>query len=153
MAEQLNQIPSSLEPIAELKLGEKTFGVSVTAVWYKFFVSMSAVLGNLIGGVLGFTSSNDVTATGTVQADAVALATEWSVVTTTPVNSGVIVAAFGAGVPNTVFNRGVNTLKVYPPVGSQIDALGINAPYPLAANKMQTFYQTDTAEFLSTQLG
>lgn len=125
----------------------------MTAVWYKFFVSLSAVLSNLIGGVLGFTTETGITATGTVQADAYPLSTEWAVVTTAPANSGVLINGFGAGVATTVFNRGANTLKVYPPSGSQIDALGIDVAYSLAANKMQVISQIDVNHFISMQLG
>lgn len=153
MANQLNEIPSSLEPIAGLQLGSKRMELTVNSVWYKFFTSLSAVLSNLIGGVLGFTSTPAATATGTTQATALAMTTEWIVVTTTPANTGVKLAGFGAGVPSEVFNRGANPLKVYPPMGSQIDALGVNAPYVLAATKMQLFSQTDVNQFCSAQLG
>lgn len=153
MANQLNEVPASLEPMAELSLGDRKFGVYVTAVWYKFFVSLSGVLSNLIGGVLGFTSENGITATGTTQADAFVAQTEWVIVSTTPLNSGVVIDAFGAGVASTVFNQGANPLKVYPPVGYQIDALGLNNPYTLAANKVQVFSQTDDTKFTSMQLG
>lgn len=153
MANQLNEIPTSLEPIAGLQLGNKRMELTVNNVWYKFFLSLSTVLSNLIGGVLGFTSETGVTATGTTQATARAMTTEWIVITTTPLNSGVGLVGFGAGVPSEVFNHGVNPLKVYPPVGSQIDALGVNAPYVLAASKMQLFSQTDINQFYSTQLG
>ena len=153
MANQLNDIPTSLEAIADLQLGDKRMGVAVTAVWYKFFVSLSAVLSNLVGGVLGFTSQSGVTAVGTTQATAFPMSTEWVVITTTPLNGGVKLAGFGAGTPSQVFNRGANPLKVYPPVGGQIDALGVNNPYVLAATKMQNFSQTGVGQFYSTQLG
>lgn len=153
MANQLNKIPADLEPIATLQLGNKALSVTVSAVWYQFFVSLSAVLSNLIGGVLGFSSKTGLIATGGTQATALALATEWAEITTTPAGSGVLLRGFGAGVPSTVFNVGGNTLKVYPPVGGQIDALGVNAPYGLVNNKMQAFNQTSPSQWRSTQLG
>lgn len=153
MANQLNDVPTSLEPIAGLQLGNKRMEVTVSAVWYKFFVSVSVILKNLIGGVLGFTSENGAVATGTTQATALAMTTEWIEVTTVPAGSGVVLNGFGAGVPSVVFNEGANALKVYPPVGNQIDALGVNVAYLLPAAKMQTFYQTGNQQFRSTQLG
>lgn len=153
MSNQQNEIPASLEPIGVLQLGDKQLSVVTPPVWYKFFASLSNLLQNLTNGVLAFTSEDVITAAGTTQATAYALTTEWAEVTITPANSGVKLAAFGAGVPNTVFNEGVNALKVYPPVGAQIDALGVNAPYSLPTAKMQTFYQTGNAQFRSTQLG
>ena len=153
MAGQLNEIPASLEPIAELQLGDKTLKVYVTSVWYKFFVSLSDVLTNLIGGVLGFTNESNVTAAGASQATAYALTTEWAEVTTVPVGAGVALNNFGAGVPSTVMNASAGLLNVYPPLGGQIDALGVNNPYPLAATKTQIFNQSGSGQWRSTQLG
>jgi hypothetical protein len=146
-----NQVPAQLEPIGSW--GSRDVPVVVKPVWFKFFVSLSAIAQNIIDGVLGFTVENNITAAGATQGTAALLETEWSVVTTTPVNSGVLLKEFGPGVPQTVFNFGANSLKVYPFSGAQIDALGINGPYALASAKMQTFYQTDNLQFHSTQLG
>lgn len=153
MAGQLNEIPASLEPLAEMTLGNKTLKVYVTSVWYKFFVSLSDILTNLIGGVLGFTIEPSVTATGATQATAFALTTEWAEITTTPVGSGVTLNSFGPGVPSTVMNMGANALKVYPPSGGQIDALGVDSPYSLPATKTQIFNQIAPGQWRSTQLG
>lgn len=147
----LNRLPTSLEPIGTFSDGQVP--VIANKDWYLFWNSLSSVLGNLINGVLGFTSESGVTATGTVQGDAFVMVTEWVEVSITPVNSGVLLQGFGAGVASTVFNEGLNTLKVYPPVGARIDALAINAPYSLPTTKMQTFYQTQAAQWRSTQLG
>lgn len=148
---QLNKVPTSLENIGQF--GTANVPVFVSSVWYKFFQSLSSLLSDLVGGVLGFTVENAAAATGTTQATALVMTTEWIEVTTTPANSGVMLEGFGPGVPSSVFNRGGATLKVYPPVGSQIDALGANQPYSLATLKMQTFYQVTDTSFLSTQLG
>lgn len=64
-----------------------------------------------------------------------------------------MVNGFGPGVASTVFNRGANPLKVYPPVGGEIDSLGVDQPYVLAATKMQVFSQIDDALWSSMQLG
>lgn len=153
MAGELNEIPTSLEPVGKLTLGNKELDIFVSSVWYKFFVSLSDLLSNLVGGVLGFSSESNITATGTTQADAYPLTTEWAEITTTPVGSGVILNGFGAGVASTLFNMGANSLDVYPPPGAQIDALGLNVPYPLPAAKTQIFNQTATDQWRSTQLG
>lgn len=147
----LNQVPASLEPIGTF--GGADVPVSVASVWYQFFQSLSSIVGNIVGGVLGFTLDGSVTAAGTVQADATELTTEWSAVTVTPINSGVVLNDFGAGVPQTVFNLGAHTLKIYPFAGAQVDALGANAAYLLASNKMQVFSQTGDTQFQSMQLG
>lgn len=40
-----------------------------------------------------------------------------------------------AGMQATIINAGANPLNIYPALGDQIDALGINAPLVLAAGK------------------
>ena len=146
-----NQLPTSSQPIATF--GNSDVPTIVTTEWYKFFANLSALLKNLVDGVLGFTVQSGATAAGASQATALLMTTEWIEVTVTPPGAGVLMVGFGAGVPETVFNEGANSLSVYPPVGSRIDALAINAPYVLASGKMQTFYQTRTNQFRSTQLG
>lgn len=149
----LNKLPTSLEPIGFFGTSEDKVPVTVEAVWYLFFNSLSALLDNLINGVLGFTAESGVTAVGTTQVTAFVMTTEWVEVNVTPLGSGVMLQDFGTGVPSSVFNEGLNTLKVYPPVGKQIDSLGVNNPYPLPTTKMQTFFQTQDARWRSTQLG
>lgn len=151
MANELNKVPTSLVPIGTF--GDRKIPVTVDNSWYLFFQSLSSLISNLVDGVLGFTVENGATATGNSQATALQMTTEWIEVTVTPAGSGVMLQTFGPGVPSSVFNRGVNTLEVYPSVGAQIDARGVNAPYPLAAGKMQVFSQTENELFLSMQLG
>lgn len=106
-----------------------------------------------VGSTAGATIATGLTATGTVQGDALVLTHNWNEVTTTPLNSGVVVPNLGAGQGSTMFNEGANPLKVYPPVGGQIDALGVNAPYVLASIKMQSLFQLTATQWRSTQLG
>lgn len=104
-------------------------------------------------GVSVSTVALALTATGTVQGDALVLAANWNEITTTPVNSGAVLGALGIGQSSITFNEGANALKVYPPVGGQIDVLAVNAPYSLAATKMQQFFQLTGSRWRSTQLG
>lgn len=103
------------------------------------------------------TSGNSVAtglvAAGTTQGTALVLTRNWNEIITTPVNSGVTLAALGAGQPGKVWNEGANPLNVYPPVGGQIDALGVNNPYILAAGKCQELDQLAAGFWRSTQLG
>jgi hypothetical protein len=99
------------------------------------------------------TVNDAITAAGTTQATATALESEWNVITSTPANSGVVLDGFNEGVATSVFNAGGATLKVYPPSGMAIDALGTNVAYSLANLKQQTFSQVSATQFYSTQLG
>lgn len=151
MASELNQVPTSLVPIGTF--GSNQAPVTVSNPWYLFFQSLSSLIVDLVGGVLGFTVQNGAEATGNSQATALQMTTEWIEVTVTPVGSGVALRPFGPGVASSVFNRGANALNIYPPVGGTIDTRAVNAPYPLPVGKVQVFSQVEDTLFLSMQLG
>lgn len=81
----------------------------------------------------------DLVATGANQATALQLTADWNEITTVAAGTGVLLQALQPGQSQTVFNQGVNALSVYPPPGVQIDGLGVNAPYALAAGSRHTF--------------
>lgn len=150
MANQLNQLPTSLENIGTVNDDRRA--VLVADVWYKFFTSLSQLLENFANGVLVF-STQSGSASGTTQGTAAPITAEWFVSDPTPANSGARLRSVVPGSYTTVFNQGVNPLRVYPPTGGRIDGLAVNAPYVLAADKMQVFYQTSPVQWLSQQLG
>jgi hypothetical protein len=94
-----------------------------------------------------------VVAAGTTQADATPLNLDWNEVLTVPANSGVVLLPMQDGQSQLVFNGGANGLKVYPSDALEIDALGVNAPYVLAAGKTQVFRQVTTTLLRSIQWG
>lgn len=94
-----------------------------------------------------------LTATGTTQGTALVLTTQWSDFATVAANTGCMLPAYAAGQAAEVFNGDANPLKVYPPVGCQIDALGNNNPYSLNVNKRQIFKFSTATQIRSTQLG
>lgn len=98
--------------------------------------------------------ANNLTAAGSSQADALGINLDWNEVLTTPVGSGVVLLAIQPGQTQVVFNGdAANSLKVYPPSNFQIDALGANAPYTLAAGKTQFFGCYSNTQLRSVQLG
>lgn len=114
-------------------------------------------LWNRTGGGTGIPNqinSGVLTAEGTTQSDALSLMADWNIVSVTPANSGVIIPALvGGQVPILVWNYGANSLNVYPPVGSAIDSLAVDAPYVLVTLKMQIFYFFAPESIFSQQLG
>lgn len=104
-------------------------------------------------GISTTTVATGLAATGVAQEDALALIVNWNEITAVPVGSGVKLGALGVGQPSKIWNAGVNALLVYPPVGGQIDALGVNNPYNLAINKCQEFDQLAATAWRSTQSG
>ena len=70
-----------------------------------------------------------LTAAGTNQGTATQLSSMQNIVTTTPLNSGVVLPIpAGQGLKVVVANYGANTLRVYPATGGTIDAAAANAP-------------------------
>lgn len=91
------------------------------------------------------TTSDGLVATGTNQATALQLTSQWNEVDTVPAGSGVLLSALQVGQSQTVFNEGVNPLNVYPPPGARINALALNAPFPLGTGSRATFdFTSDT---------
>jgi hypothetical protein len=101
------------------------------------------------------TVATGLEATGTNQATAFQLSNQWNVVDTVAAGSGVLLSSLNAGQTQAVFNANTlsDLLNVYPPPGVQIDALGANKPYQLAALKMQIFNFVSSGQIDSTQLG
>ncbi len=100
-----------------------------------------------------------IVAAGNSQASAFGLQGDWNYVETVDAGTGVSIPAINVGSDCIVFNAGANTLSIYPAIVTapalpiQIDALGVNAPYPLAAGKMQWFRMVKPALLTSMQLG
>lgn len=131
------------QPVATMALVDDN-GM-VTQLWWRFFYGLFARNASTIPYLV----ATALTAAGTTQANALALVSEWNEIGTTAANTGVRLNGFGIGLNSTVFNQGANTLKVYPPVGSAIDALGTNNPYSLASGASRDFYQLTATQFRS----
>lgn len=85
------------------------------------------------------TVSTGLTSTGINQATALQLSSQWNEVDTVASGTGVLLSAYQVGQSQVVFNQGVNALLVYPPPGSQINSLGNNAAFSMAAGTRATF--------------
>ena len=87
-----------------------------------------------------------VVAYGSSQSNATLLTSQTNTVTIVPPGSGVILPAL-VYTKIVVFNRGLNSLLVYPPIGAQFENYGFNQPICITVN--------DAAEFTfvsSTQI-
>ena len=92
-------------------------------------------------------------ATGSTQADALQLTTDWNEVITSAAGSGVQLSPLQPGQPQRVYNGGSNGLNVYPQIGVAIDALDVNMPYVLAPGKTQEFDGYSSTQLRSVQWG
>lgn len=95
-----------------------------------------------------------VIATGNSQLTSFGLTDDWNEIDTVAANTGVQIPQLQPGQGFClIFNGGASTLRIYPIIGSKIDALATNAPYQLAAAKMQLFSQWTLTQLRSVQLG
>ena len=89
-----------------------------------------------------------LTASGTLQSDALELVNADNDVTSVASGSGVVLlSTASAGDTQTVFNSGANPLKVYPPVGSKINSLPTNVWMILAVNTGCIFKRVSSTKF------
>jgi len=101
------------------------------------------------GGFVAYGVSPAVSAAGTTQGTATALTRPINIVSTVAAGSadGVVMPATVAGMRIIVINTSAATLKVYPASGGQINALGTNAAYVLAAGGRLEFVATTTSQW------
>jgi hypothetical protein len=92
-------------------------------------------------------TSTGLTATGTVQANALALTTEINEVSTTASGTGVALPTAVAGMRITIINNGVNLLAVYPASGAQINSLGTNVGFGMNATVRLDFVSTSSTQW------
>lgn len=104
-----------------------------------------------VNGLLVNVSQNAFTAGTNAQGQGtVGSTSDVVVVTTTASNpSGVTLSASNAGRRITIINRGTNPINVYPPSGSQIDALAANAAFSIPVNGMTEFNCVSTTLWYS----
>jgi len=96
------------------------------------------------------TLTTGLTAAGTTQGTALAITDDINVVTTTALNSGVVLSAnLTIGDTVLVSNFGANALSVYPPTGGKIDNGSANAAKSVAANTTLQFICINTVDFVS----
>lgn len=90
------------------------------------------------GQIAGADVQAGVTAAGSTQATATSVYGDNVSVTTVAASTGVLAFAGPTPAPGDtqfITNQGANALSVYPPVGAQINALGTNAAFSVAAGK------------------
>lgn len=129
-----------------------------TGIGTNAFFYLVRALFNRSGGPNGIidTIGAALMAAGTNQQTALTLSNDYNEVLTG--NGGVSLAALQPGQRQWVYNGLGGNLNVYPCATGEIDALGANAPYVLAAGKTQIFVcykllTTGGSFYRSTQLG
>lgn len=125
-----------------------TFNLSYDG--YQYLLSLLAAAANTQATA---TVATALKSTGTNQATALLLTSQWNEVDTVAAGTGVLLPAYQPGQSVTVFNADPsNSLNVYPAPGMEIDALGANQPYTIVAGKMQVFNTVSSAQIFSIQV-
>jgi hypothetical protein len=108
------------------------------------FAFRSAISSNVVYGV-----ANALTAHaggGQTLATAITASTSRFTTVTTTADSAIMPAAI-AGAVYTVINAASNSMNVYPAVGEQINAAGINGAYAIAATKVVEFFCVNVGQW------
>ena len=112
-----------------------------------------AVTGNISGGNIISTQNyihsvvTGLTATGTVQANALAITKDFNVVSTAASGTGVVFPTAVAGMRLVVVNNGANPLTVYPAVGGTMNSLAINVGFLMPTTTRLDFIATSTTQW------
>jgi hypothetical protein len=129
-----------------------------TAIWKSVALAGSSssdqtISGNLtIGGFLAVSCNDNITAAGTVQANATLLTNNINIVQTANVNTGVKLPIAVAGYRIIIRNNSTNTLRVYPNTGANINGGTINVAVTLA-NSAAVEYFCSTSANISNEGG
>lgn len=98
--------------------------------------------------VVGTTASG-LTATGSVQADALPLVDVNEFTTVASSTGGILPPNCNRGDDIFVYNIGAQTLTVYPPVGESINAVAVNGGFSVATAKSCIFRKVSTTRWAS----
>lgn len=140
-----NNLPVPQSPFVDPKTG------FLSNDGYKY---LTGLINDLASAIPTASLAPGLKATGTTQATALQLASQWNVVTVASATAnGVLLSAYQAGQSQAVFNQSGVSINIYPPPGQQIDALGANIAYSLGNGKMQIFNFQPSNQIDSTQLG
>ena len=105
----------------------------------------------LSSGVLRVSPQNNITAAGATPGTATNLTQNFNAVTTVAAGTGVRLPTASAqsvnGMLVVVFNRGANTLNVYPPAGGQINALGVDVANTIASGASAAYFAITNTQY------
>jgi len=96
-------------------------------------------------GLLPITVTAAATAAGTTQGTATSITAATTIFTTVSSGTGGILSGV-IGFPQTVYNRGVSALSVYPPSNAQIESAGTNVAVTVAVGGSATFRCVTSAQ-------
>jgi hypothetical protein len=122
-----------------------------TAIWKSIALAGSSnaaqtITGNLtVGGFLAVSCDDNITAAGTVQANATLLTNNINIVQTASVNTGVKLPIAMAGYRIVIRNNNANTVRVYPNTGASINSGTIDTAVTLGNSAAIEYFCSTSA--------
>lgn len=144
-------VAGSTFPVSEGAGPMGAYSYDGTAIWKGIALAGSAsanqyITGSLtVGGLLAVSCNDNITAAGTIQSNATLLTDNINIVTTVPVNSGVILPIAVAGYRIIIRNNSANTLRVYPNTGANVNSGLINTAVTLSASASTEYFCSTSA--------
>lgn len=80
-------------------------------------------------------AATGLVAVGSTQATALQLSAVYNAITTSAASTGVILPTTEPGASVVIYNASGQTISIYPPVSSQINAVAVNGAYTVATAK------------------
>jgi hypothetical protein len=119
-----------------------------TGFTYNKTTDTLTVAGNIVAQTHYIRSvAASVSAAGSVQGDATALAKDINVVTSVSAGQGVRLPTATAGMVLIVNNTSVNSMNVYPAAGAAINGLATNAAYTHVSNASLQYYAISSSQW------
>lgn len=114
-----------------------TGGIVALSLSYDGYQFLINLLSNALSSGITSSVGTGLVAKGSNQATALLLTNDWNEIDSG--TGGVLLASLQAGQNQVVFNNTGGSINVYPPPGSQINALGLNAAFVLTNATRATF--------------
>jgi|SRR5579859_1151456 len=97
---------------------------------------------------LGFDASQTVAAAGTNQATATVLVGNFTIISTAPASTGVLLQSVGSGGIQAIYNAGANTVKVYGNGTDTINGIAGSTGISVPTAKSATFFACGAGGFI-----
>ena len=111
-----------------------------------FSLPATLALGSTAPGLLG-SAVNTFTATGTTQATAAQITTDYVTVTTATAGQGIIAASAAGGKNCTITNKTAVSIVLYPAVGQSFDGLATNAGITMQPNSLVELFGISSTQW------
>lgn len=107
----------------------------------------TVLTGDVVTRIATSGTATGLSGAGTTQGTATSVTASVNYFSTVAAGSGAVLTT---GPYQTIYNAGVNSLKVYPPSGAKINQLATNAPILLSINTCATFYYLSATQWIGS---